>query len=133
MNRQHYAENLLDHYEEPRHRGAIPGADVVFKGDNPGCGDLITIYLNVGKGDIAEKIQFEAEGCIISQGAASILLDMVQGKPFAEIEAIDYNDLVEKLGKDVVLTRVRCATLCLSTLKGAIRQYQARQLQPAQS
>lgn len=132
MNRQYYTDNLLEHYEQPRHRGAIPKADIVVRGENPGCGDVITIYLRVGPGDIAEKIQFEGEGCTISQGSASILLDMVQGKPLAEIEAIDYNDLIEALGRNVVLTRVNCATLSLSTLKDAIRQYQARPLQPIQ-
>jgi nitrogen fixation NifU-like protein len=130
MDRQDYIERLLDHYETPRHRGAITEADVVVTGTNPGCGDLITIYLKVGKANVAEEICFEGEGCTISQSAASILLEMVQGKPLAEIQAIDYNDLIEKLGKAVVLTRVRCATLVLETLKKAIEQYQARQPQP---
>ncbi len=133
MNRQDHIDNLLEHYETPRYYGAIAGADVVVKGDNPGCGDIVTIYLNVGEGDVAEKIHFEGEGCAISQGAASILLDMVQDKPLAEIEAIDYNVLIEKLGRDVVLTRVPCAILSLSTLKNAIRQYYARQLRSDQT
>ena len=128
MNRQHYIDNILEHFEEPRHHGAMPNADVIVTNDNPGCGDVITIYLNVGEGDVAEKIQFEGEGCTISQVAASILLDMVQGRPLAEIEAMDYNALIDELGRDVVLTRVPCATLSLSTLKNAMRQYRARQL-----
>jgi len=131
MDRQGYAEQLLDHYELPRHYGAIAKADATAQGDNPGCGDVITIYVSVGPDKIAEKVQFEGEGCTISLGAASILLDMVQGKSLAEIQAIDYNDLIEKLGKEVVLTRVRCATLGLKTLKEAIRQYHAQQLQPS--
>src|SRR5262245_8105492 len=129
MNRQSYIEKLVDHYEFPRHRGALPEADVVIKGVNTGCGDMVTIYLNVGEGDIAEVVQFEGEGCTISQGAASILLEKVQHKPLAEIEAIDYNDLVEELGKEIVSTRVRCATLGLQTLKDAIKQHYARRLQ----
>lgn len=123
MKRQDFTENFLEHYESPRHYGPIPDADVILQGTNPGCGDVITIYLNVGEAGLAEKIQFEGEGCTISQGAASILLEMVQGKPLAEIQAIDYNDLIEKLGRNVVLSRVRCATLGLSTLKNAIQQY----------
>ena len=123
MNRQDYIDNLLEHYESPRYRGILPDADVVARGDNPGCGDIITIYLKVSQSDTAQEVWFESEGCTISQGAVSILLDMVQEKPLAEIEAMDYNDLIEKLGKTVVLTRVRCATLGLKTLKEAIRQY----------
>ena len=123
MNRQDFTDNFMEHYESPQHYGPLPGADVIFEGANPGCGDVITIYLNVGEGDIAEAIQFEGEGCTISQGAASILLEMVQGKTLAEIQAIDYNALIDRLGRDVVLSRGRCATLGLSTLKSAINLY----------
>ncbi len=124
MDRQQYIDNLLEHYESPRYREAHPEADIVWQGSNPGCGDVVTIYLNVGQGQVAKDIWFEGEGCTISQGATSILLEMVQGKPLAQIEALDYNELIDKLGKDVVLTRVRCATLGLKTLKEAIEQYQ---------
>ena len=123
MNRQEFTENFLAHYESPRHYGPISEAEVIFQGSDESCGDVITIYLKVGEGDIAAAVQFEGEGCTISQGAASILLEMVQGKPLAEIQAINYNDLIDKLGRDVVLSRVRCATLGLSTLHRAIQQY----------
>lgn len=131
--RQYYTDNLLEHYEQPRHYGTIPDADVTVRGENPGCGDVITIYLNVGQGEIAENIQFEGKGCSISQAAASILLEMVQGKSLAEIESLDYNDLIERVGKNVVLTRVGCATLSLGTLKDAVRQYRARQVKPVET
>jgi len=55
------------------------------------------------------------------------LLEMVQEKTLAEIEGIDYNDLLEALGKEIVLSRIRCATLGLKTLKNAIEQYYTRQ------
>jgi nitrogen fixation NifU-like protein len=129
MSRQHYIDKLVDHYESPRHRGALPEADIVVHGINSGCGDTITIYLNVGEGDIAVTVQFEGEGCTISQGAASILMDKVQQKPLAEIQAMDYNDLVEELGKEIVSTRIRCAILGLQTLKDAIKQHYTRRLQ----
>lgn len=131
MNRQDHIDTLLEHYESSRFREAHPEADVVGHGSNPGCGDIITVYLNIGEGDVAKEVWFEGEGCIISQGAVSILLEMVQGKPLADIEAIDYNDMVEKLGKNVVLTRTRCATLGLKTLQEAIQQYHAHQFQPS--
>ncbi|HXV99831.1 MAG TPA: iron-sulfur cluster assembly scaffold protein [Anaerolineae bacterium] len=123
MDRQQHIDKLLEHYDTPRHRGALPKADVILAGGNPSCGDTITIYLNVDDQDRVEQIQFEGEGCTISQASASILLDKVQGKTLAEIEAIDYNDLIEELGRDIVMTRVRCATLSLSTLKSAIQKY----------
>lgn len=123
MDRQQHVDKLLTHYEEPRHHGALPNADIVVPGGNPVCGDAVTIYLIVNEANVAEAVHFEGEGCIISQAATSILLDMVQGKTLAEIEAIDYNDLLEILGREIVMTRVRCATLGLSTLKSAVQQY----------
>jgi nitrogen fixation NifU-like protein len=123
MERQQYIEKLITHYENPRHRGPVPDADVVLEGGNPSCGDVIIIYLKVDGEDRVELAQFEGQGCTISQAAASILLEEVQGKTLAEIEAIDYNDLIERLGRDIVMTRVRCATLSLSTLKNAIQKY----------
>lgn len=127
MERQQYIDKLLEHFDAPRRRGAIPGADVVMTGGNPSCGDKITIYLNIDEQDRVEQIQFEGEGCTISQASASILMDKVHGKTLAEIEAIDYNDLIEELGRDIVLTRVRCATLSLTTLKSAVQKYYASQ------
>jgi nitrogen fixation NifU-like protein len=123
MNRQDYTDNLLDHIEHPQFYGPLPDADVVLEGRNSGCGDVITIYLKVDGNGAAQCVQFEGHGCAISQGAASILLGMVQGKTLAQIESLDYNDLIDRLGRDVVLNRVNCATLGLSTLKNAIRRY----------
>ncbi len=129
MDRQSYADQLLEHYESPRHYGPLAKADSVARGENPGCGDVITVYLKVGPEDTAAQVQFEGEGCTISLASASVVMELVQGKPLAQIQAIDYNGLIDKLGKDVVLTRVNCATLGLKTLKDAIRQYYARQVQ----
>jgi nitrogen fixation NifU-like protein len=56
------------------------------------------------------------------------LTEMVEGKSLAEIEAMDYNDLLNLLGREVVMTRIRCATLALGTLKGAAKQYVTRQM-----
>lgn len=127
VNRQDYTDKFLEHYESPRNYGPLPQADVVVNGENPACGDVVTIYLKIGEGEVAQRIQFEGQGCTISQAGTSMLLEMVQGKPLAEIKGIDYNDLLEALGKEIVLTRVRCATLGLSTLKNAIEQYFTRQ------
>ena len=126
MDRQEAIENLLDHYEHPRNQGAIEDADVVMPGGNPGCGDIVTIYLKVdGAGDAVERVTFEGQGCTISQAAASILTELVGHKPLAEVDAMDFNDMIDLLGREVVSTRPRCATLALGTLKAAVHKYRA--------
>jgi nitrogen fixation NifU-like protein len=129
MQRQDYTEQLLEHYESPRYYGALPAADVVVQGENPGCGDFVTIYLKTNTNGTVEAVQFEGEGCTISLAATSMLMEMVHGKTLAQIQAIDYNALIEQLGREIVLTRVRCATLGLKTLKEAIRQHYAKQIE----
>src|SRR5215475_10739527 len=81
VDRQEAIEFLLDHYQHPRNHGPLADADVTMPGGNPGCGDIVTIYLKVGaSGDQVEKVTFEGEGCTISQAAASILTEMAEGK-----------------------------------------------------
>ena len=106
-----------------------PVPDVTMPGGNPGCGDIVTIYLKVGSsGDQVEKVTFEGEGCTISQAAASILTEMIEGKPFSTIDEMDFNDMIDYLGREVVNTRPRCATLALGTLKAAITKYRNDQV-----
>ena len=129
MDRQESIDFLLDHYQHPRNRGPLEQADVVLPGGNPGCGDIVTIYLKVNDaGDHVERVTFEGEGCTISQAAASILTEMVEGKPLAEIDEMDFNDMIDELGREVVSTRPRCATLALGTLKAAITKYRTDKL-----
>ncbi len=71
MDRQFYIENLLDHYENPRNRYKMEDATVSIMGGNPGCGDIVTIYLKVDSEERVIAASFEGEGCTISQAAAS--------------------------------------------------------------
>jgi nitrogen fixation NifU-like protein len=126
VDRQEAIENLLDHYEHPRNSGQLDPVDVVMPGGNPGCGDIVTIYLRVTPaGDAVERLTFEGKGCTISQAAASILTELVDGKPLSEVDEMDFNDMIDLLGREVVSTRPRCATLALGTLKSAIHKYRA--------
>lgn len=128
MDRETYVENLLDYYENPRNRGHLPDAQIVASGGNPGCGDLVTMYARLDEHGHVEALSFEGDGCTISQAAASMLTEMAQGKSIDEIEAMSYEELMDVLGREVVSVRPRCATLGLSVLKSAVRDY-ARETQ----
>ncbi len=123
MDRQSQIEFILDHYENPRNHGKFDGADVVSDGGNPGCGDIVTIYLKVGEQGQVEKVQFEGQGCTISQAAASLVTEMVTGKPLDEVLELDYDAIIDELGREVVMSRPRCATLALGTVKAAAASY----------
>jgi len=128
VDRQMQIEFLNDHYRNPRGRGPLPGADVVIPGGNPGCADVVTIYLKGdGRGGIQE-VRFEGEGCTISQAAASVLMEMVaSGQLDADaVLAMDGTAMMDILGKELVASRPKCATLALGTLKTAVRQYRRK-------
>ena len=127
MDRQLQIQFLLDHYQRPRHRGALVDADVQMPGGNPGCGDVVTVYLKgAGDHERIEGVSYEGEGCTISMAAASMLLEQVRDEDLTmdQVLAMDYNEMIEKLGRQIVASRPKCATLGLGTLKAAIRRYQ---------
>jgi nitrogen fixation NifU-like protein len=121
LDRQAQVDLILDHYENPRHRGPLPGATVVRKGSNPGCGDVVTFYLSVGPSDSVAAISFEAEGCTISQAAASMVAEMFAGKTLADVEQTPTNAIVEMIGPEIAGARFGCATLGLTTVKEAVK------------
>jgi nitrogen fixation NifU-like protein len=123
MDRQTAIENLLDLYENPQHRGALADADITVRGGNPGCGDIVMIHLKVRDGEFAESIMFEGEGCTISQAAAEMVAERMEGSSLEAIEQLDHDIVIDELGREVVMTRPRCATLALGTLKQAVHDY----------
>lgn len=127
MDRQAQIEFILDHYESPRNREQLDNADVVAEGGNPGCGDIVTIYLQVDEDERVKRVTFEGEGCTISQAAASLVTEMIEGRPLREVLELSYDAIVDELGREVVMTRPRCATLALGTVKAAIDSYQKGQ------
>ena len=102
-------------------------ADIQLGGGNPGCGDLITVYLKVGAGDRIESLSFEGEGCTISQAGGSIVAEIAQGMTLDEVKELGIETMVDEMGDDVVKSRVRCATLALGTLQAAVDQYRRDQ------
>ncbi len=132
LDRQAQIELLLDRYENPRYKGKLKGADVAMEGGNPGCGDIIHLYLKFDD-DRLEKASFEGQGCTISQASTDILAEMVEGKTIAELEALTHEELTEILGKEIVQNRTRCAMLSLDTLKLALRKYREQQILEAQA
>ena len=122
MDRSEYIEYLLDHYQNPRHKHRMEGADVQLGGGNPGCGDLITIYLKVDEQDRITEASFEGEGCTISQAGGSIMAEMLPGMTLQEVKDLGTETMIEEMGEDIVKSRVRCATLALGTAQAAIDQ-----------
>lgn len=122
LDRQAYIENLLDYYQSPRNKGRLEDATVSVSGGNPGCGDVVTMYVKIDDG-VVTQISFEGEGCTISQAGASMVAEKYEGEPLEAIEQSNTDDMIDDMGREVVVSRLRCATVGIGTLKGAIQQY----------
>ena len=129
VDRQAIIDLILDHYESPRHYGAIPDATISQTDSNPGCGDIVTVYLKVDAADRISEISFEGDGCTISQAGASIVTEMFTGKTLADIEGTSANTILDLFGREIAGTRPKCVTLGLNATKGAVRAL--RQQTPA--
>ncbi len=123
MTRQEYIEFILDHYNHPHHKGKLEAPDILVNGGNPGCGDVVTLYAQVDDDDVIGDAKFDGQGCTISMAAASLLMDKIIGKHLAQVEQLDYDELIDEMGREIVQARFRCATLALDTLKAGAREY----------
>jgi nitrogen fixation NifU-like protein len=118
-----YREVILDHYKNPRGHGELEGADVSAEGQNPLCGDEVSIYVAFGgDGDTIDDVKFEGRGCAISQAATSMLTEMVKGRSAREIAELPRDELLEEIGIPLTPIRLKCALLGLSTLKLALHK-----------
>jgi nitrogen fixation protein NifU and related proteins len=116
---------LVEHFESPRHKGALEDATVVMPGGSPECGGSVTIYLKGdGNGEV-EDLSWTGQGDTISMGATSIVVERIlrEGLSIDDVLEMDYEEIIDSVGKDIIGNRTRHATLGLSTIKAAIRQY----------
>ena len=130
-----YQDMILDHSRHPRNFGHPDGTNREAQGNNPLCGDRITVYLHID-GEVIEGASFEARGCAVSLASASMMTEMVKGKTVAEARDLfdrfhrlvteedgdgDGLDELEALsgGREFPM-RIKCATLPWHTMNAAI-------------
>jgi nitrogen fixation protein NifU and related proteins len=120
---QLYREVILDHYKNPRGHGVIDAPDAEAEGQNPLCGDEVSIYVRFGEdGETIDDVKFSGRGCAISQAATSMLTEMVQGKTATSVATLDKDELLEEIGIPLTPIRLKCAMLGLTTLKVALHK-----------
>jgi len=120
---QMYREVILDHYKNPRGHGVMEEADAEAEGQNPLCGDEVSIYVAFGDdGETIDEVKFSGRGCAISQAATSMLTELVQGRSAQEVAALPREELLDEIGIPLTPVRLKCALLGLSTLKLALHK-----------
>jgi nitrogen fixation NifU-like protein len=120
---QLYREVILDHYKNPRGHGVLEHADAEAEGQNPLCGDEVTISVKFAEdGETIEEVGFEGRGCAISQAATSMLTELVVGRKATDVAALPKEELLEEIGIPLTPIRLKCAILGLGVLKVALHR-----------
>jgi nitrogen fixation NifU-like protein len=137
-----YQEIILDHYKNPHHKGLRDPFEAQVHHVNPTCGDEVTLRVHLD-GGVVRDVSYDAVGCSISQASASVLTDLVIGKPVEEAMAVHQTFLELMQGKGEVEpdedvledgiafagvarfpARVKCALLSWMAWKDATAQAQ---------
>jgi nitrogen fixation NifU-like protein len=135
-----YQEIILDHYRNPHHAGLRDPYEAEVHHVNPTCGDEVTLRVHLD-GQTVGDVSYDAEGCSISQASASVMTDLVIGKPLDEaLETLEaFLELMQGKGQvepdeDVLEdgiafagvakfpARVKCALLSWMAFKDAALQ-----------
>jgi nitrogen fixation NifU-like protein len=114
-----YQEKLLDHYNNPRNFGEIAKASAGVELENISCGDAIKLQLLV-EDDIVKDIKFKGEGCAVAIGTASMLTEYALGKNVNDLQKFSLDDLLDLIGIELTMSRIKCAALSLESLHKAI-------------
>ena len=135
-----YRDIILDHYKHPLNKGLREPFEAEVHHVNPTCGDEVTLRVHVSEGVVGD-VSYDALGCSISQASASVLTDLVIGRPVDEAMAIHEEFLTLMQGKGQVVpdeerledgiafagvakfpARVKCALLSWMAWKDATAQ-----------
>jgi nitrogen fixation NifU-like protein len=115
-----YGEKIADHAKHPRNQGTFEESDAAGEGTNPLCGDRLRLQLRLAEGRIA-AVRFQAEACMVSVGAASILSELLPGLSIAQARALSRETLLSSLGTELRPSRIGCALLSLQVLHAALK------------
>ncbi len=127
VSRQEQLEYVLDLANNPTRLGTLDDASISLTGGNPGCGDVATVFLKINpQTRLIEDLRYvmAPESCTISKAGASYISEEVIGLTLDQLRDIHFDKLMDELGRDVVSSRPRCATLGLGTLHAAADEYE---------
>ena len=131
-----YQEVILDHAKSPRNFGVLEQYTCTAEGNNPMCGDQLTVYVDIKDGVVSD-VSYRARGCAISIASASIMSSIIKGKTMEEVHILfdkfhmlctgqeieDDDDDIERMrvlsGVSKFPTRVKCATMSWHAVKEA--------------
>jgi nitrogen fixation protein NifU and related proteins len=114
-----YSDTLLDHFHHPRNAGELADADVRVRTENPVCGDVLELALQVTDQRIA-GVRFKAKGCVPAIACASALTELIRGKSLREARALGKEDVLREVN-GVPPASSHAVELAVDALRQALR------------
>jgi len=125
-----YTKKVIEYFKKPHNYGRMKNPDGVGRVGNPVCGDVMWLYIKVGKDkkgrEIIKDIKFETFGCVAAIATSSVITDLAKGKTLKEAMKIEREEIVKSLG-GLPPIKVHCSVLAAGALSEAIYDYLARQ------
>ena len=121
-----YTKKVMAHFKKPHNYGKIKDPDGVGKVGNLVCGDVMWLYIKVGKNkkgqEIVKDIKFETFGCVAAIATSSAITDLAKGKTLDEAMKIGKTQVVDSLG-ELPPVKLHCSVLASDALVEAIHDY----------
>ena len=119
-----YSQRILDHYNHSAYRGTLEKADINSGVYNPACGDRVSVQLNIKNNSITQA-KFEAQGCVMSGAAASLLMEHIQGMVLDECMALTSDTMLDLVKIPLGPNRLRCILIVLEAVQTGIQTYKS--------
>ena len=121
-----YSPKVMEHFLHPKNMGKIKNADGIGKVGNLQCGDVMWLYIKVGKNksgkEIIKDIKFETFGCVAALSTSSAITELAKGKTLGKALKIDRAKIVKNLG-GLPPIKIHCSVLAADALDEAIYDY----------
>lgn len=121
-----YSKKVMELFQHPKNVGEIKDADGIGKVGNPVCGDMMFIYIKIGKDksgkEVLKDIKFKTFGCAAAIATSSMITELAKGKTIEAAMKITRSDVADSL-EGLPPIKMHCSNLAADGLHAAILDY----------
>jgi nitrogen fixation NifU-like protein len=115
----------MQYFLHPKNVGEIKDADGIGKVGNMTCGDIMHVYIKIGKKgkeEIIKDIKFRTLGCTAAIATSAVVTELAKGKTLSKAIKITNSDVIKKLG-GLPPIKHHCSLLAEEALSEAIYNF----------
>lgn len=124
-----YTEEVMKHFKKPKNMGKIKNPSGVGKVGNIVCGDVMWLYIKVGKRkdgkEIIKDVKWQTFGCVAALATSSVVSELAKGLTIDKALKLSNEEIVKKLG-GLPPIKIHCSLLAVDALHEAIYDYLKR-------